>query len=42
MERRMVGELGIIAMRGCEEMAEKVDKYLICKLEKGFSRDLIS
>ena len=29
MERRMVGELGIIAMRGCEEMAEKVDKYLI-------------
>ncbi len=28
MERRMVGELGIIAMRGCEEMAEKIDKYL--------------
>ena len=28
MERRMLGELGIIAMRGCEEMAEKIDKYL--------------
>ncbi len=28
MERRMVGELGIIAMRGCEEMAEKIDRYL--------------
>lgn len=29
MERRMVGELGIIAMRGCEEIAKKVDNYLL-------------
>lgn len=28
MERRVVGELGIIAMRGCEELAGKVDRYL--------------
>ncbi|MDP4132413.1 MAG: ribose-phosphate pyrophosphokinase [Bacillota bacterium] len=29
MEKRLVGELGIIAMRGCEELAQKVDNYLI-------------
>lgn len=29
MERRIVGELGIIAMHGCEELAKKVDKYLL-------------
>lgn len=28
MERRVVGELGIIAMPGCEELAGKVDRYL--------------